>query len=272
MLTLSKVTLRFGQQVFGPFNLRIEHGERIAVLGPSGAGKSTLLKLLSGELRASSGHIQFMERPYQAWSFAQLSQHRAVLPQSSGLAFNLDTQLVIGLGRVAVQEDGKLSDITTQAANLACAQHLLHRRFDTLSGGEQARVQLARIFAQLWDRQHGLILVDEPLAALDPGLQLELLENLDRFATERGHSVVSILHDINHAMTNADRLLMLKNGTLINDVWCSEDVVPALENLYDIRLSRAVDLHGQTFIAPRQRKPINTNQAQQGRWHEPITT
>ena len=67
MLTLSKVTLRFGQQVFGPFNLRIEHGERIAVLGPSGAGKSTLLKLLSGELRASSGHIQFMDRPYQAW-------------------------------------------------------------------------------------------------------------------------------------------------------------------------------------------------------------
>ena len=77
-------------------------GERIAILGPSGAGKSTLLKLMSGECAATRGHVHFLERSLaSAGSLQDLAHHRAVLPQSSEVAFGLQVELVVGLGRVA---------------------------------------------------------------------------------------------------------------------------------------------------------------------------
>ena len=191
LLELSFATTQLGQQYFGPFNLQVAPGERVAILGPSGAGKSTLLKLMARELPARAGQVVFAGRPLAQWPLAELALRRAVLPQGSNVAFGLPCELVIGLGRVARLHDPQLGRIVQQAAALAHAEHLLGRRLDTLSGGEQARVQLARIFAQMWDVQNGLILVDEPLAALDPGLRFDLLDSLRQFCAARGGRVVS---------------------------------------------------------------------------------
>ncbi|MCW5230878.1 ATP-binding cassette domain-containing protein [Verminephrobacter eiseniae] len=254
LLQLDSVGIRLGAHSFGPFSLHITPGERIAILGPSGAGKSTLLKLMSREWKPTTGQVSFHGQRLADWSLSDLSRHRAVLPQSGDVAFGLQADLVVGLGRVARVHDPHLADIVQASATLAHAAGLLRRRFDTLSGGEQARIQLARVFAQLWDAHDGLILVDEPLAALDPGLQLDLLDSLEAYAFARHHGLVAILHDINQAMLGFDRLLLLKGGKLVADLPSSAEAVPALESLYGIALGCTTDIQGTLVIAPL-RKP-----------------
>ena len=240
LLALEDVRLQRAGQGFGPFSFRLRPGERLALLGPSGAGKSTLLKLLSGELRPSQGRLRFEGQDLQRLRPAQRAQRRAVLPQSHQLAFGLPVELVVGLGRWGREGPG---DGHYLASALAWAQaaHLRGRRYDQLSGGEQARVQLARVLAQLIDTEGGLLLVDEPLAALDPGLQLELLDTLGRFAAERGHALVAVLHDLQQALGGFERLLLLRQGALVADLPAGPAALPVLGELFGLRL-QAVDL------------------------------
>ncbi|MEC5385443.1 ATP-binding cassette domain-containing protein [Uliginosibacterium sp. H3] len=258
LLQLDAACMRLGRREFGPFSLNIDQGERIAILGPSGAGKSTLLRLMASELACIRGSALLDERSLASWTLAELSRRRAVLPQSMEVAFGLETDLIIGLGRVACRHDPQLDDIVRQAATHAHAAHLLGRRFDTLSGGEKARVQLARVFAQLWDRQDGLILVDEPLAALDPGLQFELLDELEGFAAQRGHAIVAVLHDINHALQGFDRLLLIQQGELVGDLPADARALPHLEALYGVALTSLESPDGNLVVMPTRRTARNT--------------
>jgi iron complex transport system ATP-binding protein len=237
-------------QATKPFNLRVSPCERLAILGPSGAGKTTLLRLLSLDLSPVTGEVIFKGRKGPRWSVAELSHHRAVMSQSCQVAFGLEVKLVIGLARVARLSDPFGSEIVLQAAKLARADHLLARRCDTLSGGEYARVHLARVFAQLWDVREGLILVDEPLAALDLALQEHILQALDTFATERQHAIVAVLHDVNHALRVFDRLLLVKEGQLFADVASNRQAVPVLEALYGLALECFGTVDNAFFVAP----------------------
>jgi len=250
LLDVDAASFQLRGRTFGPFTFAVDAGERLAVLGPSGAGKSTLLKLLARERLPSGGEVWLRQRRLNEWSLADLSRQRAVLPQSHEVAFGLPTDLVIGLGRVACVHDPDLAHTVRRAAQQACAGHLLGRAFDTLSGGEKARVQLARVFAQLWDVEQALLLVDEPLAALDPGLQLELMEAIHGFAAERGHAVLAVLHDINHALQGFERLLLVKEGALVGDLPSAGTVVAPLEALYGIALQRAVSDCGAVILTP----------------------
>lgn len=250
-MQLRAATLRRGRQQFGPFALQLAAGERVAILGPSGAGKSTLLRLLAGDSPAEPGSATLHGRCLRQFRQAQLSRLRAVLPQRSELAFGMDVALVVALGRVACPADSGLQQIVQQALALAHAGHLLRRRTDTLSGGELARVQLARIFAQMWDGENGLILVDEPLAALDPGLQLLLLQQLRQFCASRGHALVAILHDINHALLGFERLWLMSAGRLQADLPSDIAAVPQLEALYGIKLETLRGADGQWLVVPR---------------------
>lgn len=218
------------------FSLRVSQGERLAILGPSGAGKTTLIRLMSLDSTPPKGEVIFKGRTRQRWSIAELSHHRAVMPQSCQVAFGLEVRLVIALARVARVSDPFASEIVLQAARLARADHLLARRCDTLSGGEYARVHLARVFAQLWDVRDGLILVDEPLAALDLSLQEHILQVLKVFAIERQHAIVAVLHDVNHALRAFDRLLLMREGQLFADIASNRQAVPVLESLYGLKL------------------------------------
>lgn len=255
LLQLDGASARLGNKQFGPFSLSLRAGERVAVLGPSGAGKSTLLRMMCGDLACAQGSISFEQQGLQQWPKAALARRRAVLPQSSDVAYGLLVELVIGLGRVALAIDPQGERIVREAATLARANHLLGRTYDTLSGGERARVQLARIFAQLWDAEAGLVLVDEPLAALDPGLQFDLLESMDAFAAQRGHAVLAILHDINHAMLAFDRLLLVADGQLVGDMAADVGALPALETLYGIGLGSAINDAGELVVTPRRAVP-----------------
>ena len=248
LLSLQDVRVALGDAAIGPLTLRVDPGERIAILGPSGAGKSTLLRLIARELRPTSGALNFDGQALTDWSPAALARRRAVLPQQHGVAFGLPVELVVALGRVARQDDGRQGAIVREAQVQAQADHLHGRRFDTLSGGEQARVQLARVFAQAWDARDGLLLVDEPVAALDPGLSVSLMAAMSDFATQRGHALVAVLHDLNLAMNHFDRLWLMKAGRLLADCDALPSTLPLLEQLYDTRLRLLRDAHGLAIL------------------------
>jgi iron complex transport system ATP-binding protein len=253
LLSLEAALTRLPGHRIGPFNLRVAPGERIAILGPSGAGKSTLLRLMAGERAPHEGRVALGGQGLQLWPLPALARRRAVLPQSHSVAFGLPVELVVSLGRVAREPDPEQARIVADALQLARAAHVVGRRFDTLSGGEQARVQLARVFAQLWDERDALLLVDEPLAALDPGLQFELMDAMQSFCRARGHALAAVLHDINQALSSFDRLWLLREGQLLADLPSGRAAVAPLEALYGIALRCVEDDGGGLAVVPRRR-------------------
>jgi iron complex transport system ATP-binding protein len=255
---LHALQITLGENVFGPFSFTITPGERIAILGPSGAGKTTLLKLISGDLRPHAGSYDLKGAAIQTWSLRSLSRVRAVLPQSSEVAFGLEAHLVIGLGRISITGDLRHDETVRQAARLSSCEHLLNRSFDNLSGGEKARIHLARVFAQLWDEQNSLILVDEPLASLDPGLQIELLESMKQYADARNHAIVAILHDINQAMHHFDRLIFVKEGKIVGDHAAGMGAMSDLAALYQIQLDVIERESSPPWVFPRASLGLNT--------------
>jgi iron complex transport system ATP-binding protein len=260
LLQLAAAALALGASRFGPFEARVDAGECIAIVGPSGAGKSTLLRLASGELRAADGSVALDGADIGSRPAACLARRRAVLPQSHAVAFGMPVELVVSLGRVAREPDPKRASIVAAALDSARASQLAGRRFDTLSGGEQARVQLARVLAQLWDVEAGLLLVDEPISALDPGLQFELLDTLKEFAARRDHALVAVLHDLNQAMRVFRRLWLVRDGQLVADLRTGMHALAPLEALFGIRLSAVRDEHGTLGLiaAPRAPAPALT--------------
>lgn len=235
LLQLSNACIPLGPTGIGPISLEIVAGERIAILGPSGAGKSTLLRLMSGEKVVRSGDVALHGRSLAKFDGANLSQRIAVLPQSYPNTFDLPVRLVIELGRLDRANLMGLDEIIRQSAKLACAEHLLNRTTGRLSGGELARVHLARVFAQFWDVRDGLLLVDEPLAAFDPGLQRDIFQQLSTFSESRGHALVAVLHDVQLALDGFDRLLMIREGELFADCPASLEAVPNLESLFRVK-------------------------------------
>ena len=152
----------------------------------------------------------------------------------------------------------KRDETVHQAARLSSCEHLLHRSFDTLSGGEKARIHLARVFAQLWDEKNSLILVDEPLASLDPGLQIELLESIKQYADDRNHAIVAILHDINQAMHHFDRLILVKEGKIVGDHAAAMGAMSDLAALYQIQLDVIEREGSPPWVFPRASLGPNT--------------
>ncbi len=255
LLRLHGAVARVPGRSFGPFDLALSAGERVAILGPSGAGKSTLLRLLAGERPVHEGAVLFEAQALAQWPAQRLARRRAVLPQSHAVAFGMPVELVVGLGRIAREPDPHQAQTVVSALQAACAGHLLGRRFDTLSGGEQARVQLARVLAQLWDVRDGLLLVDEPLAALDPGLQFELMDALRGFAQSRGHALVAVLHDLNQALAAFDRLWLVRSGRLIADLPADRSALGPLEQLFGIQLRGIDGDDGRVAVLARRGRP-----------------
>jgi len=227
--------------------LNVETGEKIAILGPSGSGKSTFLKVLANDLRGYQGQINFFDRPLTAYSATELSQRRAVLPQSTEVSFDLSVELLVGLGRIS-KSNRDDQNIIQASLDVANASHLIHQKYHELSGGERARVHLARVFAQLWEVRDGLLLVDEPFAALDPSLQMSLLKNLDHFVSSRNIAVMAVLHDINHAVHFFDRALFIKKGYLVADELLSQIKKESFESLYDTQFLEFTNHSSQRYF------------------------
>jgi iron complex transport system ATP-binding protein len=229
-----------GRQLVDGVNLALEPGQVHALLGPNGAGKTTLLRLLAGELAPSAGSIELNGRTLAAMAPGERARQRAVLPQSHALSFGFTAAQVVALGRLPCPRRSAADEsrIVREALERAGVGELAVRTYTTLSGGERARVQLARAMAQVWeplpDGAARFLLLDEPTASLDLAHQHDCLRAVRALAAQ-GLGALVVLHDPNLALRYANQATLLGNGRVVGQ-GAPVNVMTAgtLESLYGI--------------------------------------
>ncbi len=216
MLALDHATLARGRRVLvEDLTLALNPGEVVGLLGPNGAGKSTVLAALCGDIVPQAGMATLDGRPLSQWPRTDLARRRAVLPQASRMAFSFRVREIAGMG-VLPGSGNAPATLVAEALSRADVAHLADRDYATLSGGEQQRVQLARVLAQLWSGAGPrYLLLDEPTASLDLAHQLAVLELARSLARDEGFGVLAIVHDLGLAARVADRLALMMNGRLV---------------------------------------------------------
>lgn len=242
-----------GRRVLSGAGLTVDAGQFVAVIGPNGAGKTTLLRAIAGLVDAS-GEIAVDGTPLTRLSRAERARRLAYLPQGHVFHWPLPVAEIVALGRLPRGAGADLSDKDRAAVVRAMAATgvapYAARAVTTLSGGERARVALARVLAT----EAELILADEPTASLDPRYQLIVLDILRRHA-EAGGAVVAVLHDLGLAGRFADRVVLLDAGRVAAEG-------PPRDVLTEDRLSQAfgvsieiVERHGTAVVIPWAASP-----------------
>ncbi len=245
MLKAENLNFSIGEKtILDRVSLEIKQGEIFAILGPNGAGKSTLMKCLSGYEKPTRGNITLMGQAFASFSLTDLAAIRAVLTQSVSINFPFTALEVAAMGRgqfSGVGQDMRDYDIAREAMQLTEVSHLEERLISTLSGGEQQRVHMARILAQLWDQTDCILFLDEPTSALDLKHQFMLFDICRTLASQKNFAVVVILHDLQLAKRMTDQALLLDAGKIFA-VGASADVIniDTVSTLYDINRSQVM--------------------------------
>lgn len=201
-----------GREVLAGVSLTARAGEVLALVGPNGAGKSTLLAALAADLPADEGVVRVCGQPTTEWPARELALRRAVLPQEAALSFPFPVEEVVRMGRAPWSGTAREDDddrVVREAMAATEVSEFAARSFSALSGGERARVALARVLAQ----RAPLLLLDEPTAALDLRHQ-ELVLRICRERAAAGDAVVVVLHDLGLAAAHADRVAVLRDGVV----------------------------------------------------------
>jgi heme transport system ATP-binding protein len=229
-------------------SVRFRPGRFNVILGPNGAGKSTLLKMASGLLAPTEGEVRYDDRPVGEIATAALARRRAVLSQHVELAFPLAVEDVVLMGRyphygrVPTPRDREIVD---RALGLVDMTKKRTQSYPTLSGGEQQKVQLARVLAQIWnyDAPEGekYLFLDEPTSNLDVHYQLHLLD-VARELLNFHCTVIAILHDLNVALHHGDAFFILDRGAVAQEADDPGDISASLiERVFKVRAHRMTD-------------------------------
>ncbi|MER9895347.1 heme ABC transporter ATP-binding protein [Mesorhizobium sp. M0119] len=208
-----------GKRIVANVDFEARPGEIAAIVGPNGSGKTTFLRALSGDL-GYSGEVTVNGRHLSAMKPVEAATVRAVLPQATTLSFPFTVREIVRLGLVGGRS-GALSGEDQRLPERALARVDLDgfagRFYQELSGGEQQRVQLARVLCQVWapvlDGKPRYLFLDEPVSSLDIKHQLIIMDIARDFA-RRGGGVVAILHDLNLTAMYADRIFVMHRGRL----------------------------------------------------------
>jgi heme transport system ATP-binding protein len=245
-LILDRVSVRFRP---GAFNV---------VLGPNGAGKSTLLRLATGLVSPTRGEVRYDDRLVARYDAAELARTRAVLSQHVELAFPLPVADVVMMGRYP--HYGRVPsahdrDIVERALEMVGMVDKRGQAYPTLSGGEQQKVQLARVLAQIWNydpptsgerRGHRYLFLDEPTSSLDVHYQIHLLD-VARGLLDYDCTIVAILHDLNVAFEYGGYFVVLDRGRVALEAEHAGDIAQAdLERVFRVH-ARRIDDGDRTF-------------------------
>ncbi|WP_298674441.1 ABC transporter ATP-binding protein [uncultured Sphingomonas sp.] len=209
-----------GASILQPISLAFAADKVNVILGPNGAGKSTLMKIAAGRLRPSGGAVLHGDRDIFSIEAKELALQRAFLSQHVEIDFAITVEEVVLMGRyphfarAPGREDRRIVDAALDLVGMGDKRRQI---YPTLSGGEQQRVQLARVLAQVWSDDAApaprTIFLDEPVASLDIHHQLQILD-LVRSLPARRCTIVVTLHDLNLAMDYGDRFIFLRDGRL----------------------------------------------------------
>lgn len=238
LLSVKNVSVTLGtRRVLENVSFEISAGEFIGLIGPNGAGKSTLLKTAAGLIRPDNGACASDGKAVADITALERARRFSYLPQARPVFWSVAARDIVALGRFAygapLSEDARDEEAIIRALADTGAAHLADRSAAELSGGELARVHLARALAG----ETPLLLADEPIAALDPAHQLGVMQLL-KSKTDEGRAVIAALHDLALAARYCTRLIVLKDGGLLADGAPKEVLSPELlENAFDVRAS-----------------------------------
>jgi iron complex transport system ATP-binding protein len=233
ILVVEQATYRVGDATLVDGVDLVGHpGEVIAILGPNGAGKTTLLRLMAGDLLPDGGDLKVNEIDTRSAAPLELAKLRSVMRQGGASDIPFTALAVVEMGRHPHRTDEDVSRDVDRAAIRSAMDRtdtlqLAGRIFSTLSGGEQTRVVMARVFAQAAP----LVLLDEPTTALDVAHQERVLGEMRQLAADDA-CVIAVLHDLNSAAFHADRIVLMEGGS-IRAEGLPEDVLDA-ELLSDV--------------------------------------
>ncbi|THJ24790.1 MAG: ABC transporter ATP-binding protein [Nitrospira sp. CG24E] len=245
----------------------VQQGEILGVIGPNGSGKSSLLKLLMKLVRPEKGVIRLFGVELGTLSRESIARQVAYMPQDLSYDFPFSVLDMVLMGRFPYRRSGLWNLVGwEQQEDLAVAQeamaqtdvtHLAHRMIDTLSAGERQRVLLARALAQA----PRVLMLDEPTAHLDLNHQLDVCRILKRIHAQSQMTVLLVSHDINLASQYCDRILLMKQGTVVCIGSPQEVIHPqVLNEVYGCRV--LVDSHPETGL-PRVSLPGEN-------WHQTV--
>ncbi|AMN52075.1 iron ABC transporter [Labrenzia sp. CP4] len=253
-LVVEQVSVSAGKtRIVQDLSFHAKAGEVLAIIGPSGSGKTTLMKAMTGELPYSGG-LTLAGLEVCGLSPEVLAAMRGVLPQASQISFPLNVAEVVGLGLTSSRRER-----TFRARRIAEALAKVGlsgfegRSYQELSGGEQQRVQLARVLCQVWDPlpQEGLphwLFLDEPVSSLDIKHQVQIMQLAAGYA-KRGGGVVAVMHDLNLTAAFADRVLVMQGGRRL--AFGTRDEVMQAE-----LLSKAYDFPLEILKRPGGGRPV----------------
>lgn len=253
-LSIEDVHVALGERtVLKGISANVGAGALVGVIGPNGAGKSTLARAITGLVAPRSGRIRLDGSDVGAIPRGDLARRIAYLPQGQTVHWPLSVERLVALGRLPhlgpfsalSRDDRKAVDRALDRADII---GLRDRIVTRLSGGERARALIARALAV----EAPALIVDEPLAALDPGHQLQLMELLRGEAAE-GKLVIAVLHDLAMAARFCDRLILIHRGRLMADGAPAEVLTPRhLDDCYNIRAWTG-EIEGQPVVLPLSR-------------------
>ena len=253
-LTVSSLNVSLGNRaVLHGIDAKIMSGSLVGVIGPNGAGKSTLARAIMGLTRPDAGQVRLDDQPVHSLARASLARRIAYLPQGQTVHWPLTVERLVALGRLPHlapfsgigAEDRDAIERALLRAEMA---PLRDRVVTELSGGERARALIARALAV----EAPALIVDEPLAALDPGHQLQIMELLHAEAAG-GKLVIAVLHDLAMAARFCARLILIHEGRLIADGSAADVLTPGyLNDCYNIRAWTG-EIGGQPVVLPLSR-------------------
>ncbi|MET1154283.1 ATP-binding cassette domain-containing protein [Arthrobacter sp.] len=216
-LRTEALTIGYEQRsVVENLNVQIPEGLFTVIVGPNACGKSTLLRALARLIKPRGGHVLLDGKNVTTLPAKELARRLGLLPQSSIAPDGITVAELVARGRYPHQKLLRQWSTADEAAVMEAMDatgvtSLSGRSVDELSGGQRQRVWVAMVLAQ----QTPLLLLDEPTTFLDIAHQIELLELCRDLNKDKGHTLVAVLHDLNHACRYADHIIAMKGGAVV---------------------------------------------------------
>lgn len=258
-LQAQAVTLGYDKRVISEdLTVAIPDGSFTVIVGANGCGKSTLLRGLARLLRPGAGSVVLDGRAIGRYSSKEVARRIGLLPQAQVAPDGITVADLVGRGRYPHQSllrqwSRDDEEAVREALHATDTTDLAHRVVDELSGGQRQRVWLAMVLAQRTD----ILLLDEPTTYLDIAHQVEVLELCERLRTERGHTLVAVLHDLNLACRFATHLVAMKDGAVVAEGRPAEVITAELvEHVYGLACRVIPDPEcGTPLVIPRRSRP-----------------